>query len=61
MPQQCQQAQCEGKFRYHSSHAAGRAIRRHATKMRAYRCPHCGGWHLAYSQARGTTRKRATK
>lgn len=42
--------QCGKKARYRSKIdaliAANRCTMRGAPKLRAYRCPYCGGWHL---------------
>lgn len=40
---------CQGKHRFNSEHDAGKrakVIEGTGTRMRAYLCPHCGGWHL---------------
>lgn len=52
------QAGCAGKKRFRSpalAHRvqvrAGKAARRRGERPRAaYRCPHCGGWHLGNRQ-----------
>lgn len=47
--------QCDGKVRYESKAKAKRANRINSTKfgdrhgrMAAYRCPHCGWFHLGH-------------
>lgn len=43
--------QCAGKVKFESAVLAHRAARRaRLTKVRtAYRCPHCGRWHIGSS------------
>lgn len=47
---------CESKQRYRCRDEAEAAIAscaEHGVRgLRAYRCPHCGGWHLTSKQAR---------
>ena len=49
-------ADCRGKRAYATPQAAWtRAVadtRLWGTPMRAYRCPHCGAWHVANATAR---------
>lgn len=60
-PHQPRAAQCDGKQRYDSASDASKALRRSGHKLRPYRCPHCGGWHMAGGHNLGTVRKRNRK
>ena len=53
--------QCTGKRTYKSKSDAKRAIKRAATahggakdysRLNAYRCPHCDGWHFGHRPRR---------
>ena len=50
--------QCEGKVRYEHRREAEIEVRRlyrewRAQRLHAYRCDHCGAWHVGHKMAYG--------
>jgi NAD-dependent SIR2 family protein deacetylase len=53
--------QCAGKYTYRTKNEAKVAARRTMPlhgKMRAYRCPHCGSFHLGHSPEQRAVQQR---
>ena len=46
------EAQCDGKFRFPNRTVADKAAS-HSKNAHAYRCQHCGGFHVGGKNGRG--------